>query len=68
MRSTLASKLDTAAPFEDTTMLRKQLVREINCLELQLERLRHRDVGVDLVTLQTYEEMISARRNMLDGL
>jgi hypothetical protein len=30
--------------------------------------MRNRDLNIDLVTLQTYEEMISARRNMLDSL
>lgn len=53
---------------EDTTVLRKQLQREISCLELQLERLRRRDEFLDLVTQQTYEEMISSRKDMLNSL
>lgn len=53
---------------EDTTILRKQLQREINCLTLQLERLRRRDELLDHVTLQTYEEMISSRQDMLDAI
>ncbi len=55
-------------PMEDTAVLKKQLQREINCLEMQLERLRRRDAHLDLITLQTYEDMINARRDMLDGL
>lgn len=53
---------------EDTTLLRKQLQREINCLKLQLDRLRRRDELLDHVTLQTYEEMISSREDMLSAL
>ena len=53
---------------EDTAVLRKQLQREINCLELQLHRLKRRDEPLDLVTLQTYEDMIMARRDMLESL
>lgn len=53
---------------EDTTILRKQLQREISCLELQLARLRRRDEFLDLITLQTYEEMISSRRDMIESL
>lgn len=53
---------------EDTAILRKQLEREINCLETQLERLKRRDEFLDLITLQTYEEMISSRRDMLDAI
>lgn len=62
----------THSPFqfamEDAPSLRKQLLREINCLEMQLERLRRRDEFLDLVTLQTYEEMIVARKEALNSL
>ena len=55
-------------PMEDTRILRKQLQREITCLELQLDRLRRRDEYLDVITLHTYEEMISSRRDMLESL
>lgn len=53
---------------EDTTLLRKQLQREISCLEMQLDRLQRRDEFLDIITQQTYEEMISSRRDMLLSL
>ncbi len=52
----------------DTSILKQQLVREITCLERQLERIRLRDHFADDVTLQTYEEMIESRRKMLHNL
>lgn len=52
----------------DTSILKQQLVREITCLERQLERIRMRDQFADEVTLQTYEEMIESRRKMLYNL
>lgn len=56
------------APIQDTKIVRYRLQREISCLQMQLERLRRRGDILDLVTLQTYEEMISSRREMLDSL
>jgi len=56
------------ADIRDTELLKKQLQREIACLEIQLERLRRFDLSIDVVTLQTYEEMISSRQNMLESL
>ena len=53
---------------EDTSMLQSQLQREITCLEMQLSRVRRRDEFLDIITLQTYQEMISARKEMLDTL
>ena len=52
----------------DTSILKQQLVREITCLERQLERIRMRDQFADDATLQTYEEMIESRRKMLYNL
>ena len=52
----------------DTSMLKQQLVREITCLERQLERIRMRDEYADEFTLQTYEDMIESRRKMLHNL
>ena len=52
----------------DTSILKQQLVREITCLERQLERIRMRDDFADDHTLQTYEDMIESRRKMLHNL
>lgn len=52
----------------DTSILKQQLVREITCLERQLERIRMRDQFTDGATLQTYEDMIESRRKMLYNL
>lgn len=52
----------------DNSILKQQLVREITCLERQLERVRLRDDLADDATLQTYEEMIESRRKMLHNL
>lgn len=65
-RSSHASVLSTESG--DTTILKQQLVREITCLERQLERIRMREELADGYTLQTYEEMIESRRKMLHNL
>ncbi|MFT7559887.1 MAG: hypothetical protein ACI93R_001802 [Flavobacteriales bacterium] len=52
----------------DTRLYCRQLLREISCLEFQLERLRRREDCLDSATLSTYEEMIRTRRNMLADL
>lgn len=52
----------------DSGAVKKQLMREITCLERQLDRLRHRDVSWDIASFQTYEDMISTRRSMLRSL
>ena len=54
--------------YNNTSLMRQQLIREITCLERQLERLRIRDELLDMSTLQTYEEMIGSRKEMLDNL
>ncbi|TVZ37246.1 hypothetical protein P886_1587 [Alteromonadaceae bacterium 2753L.S.0a.02] len=54
--------------YNNTSLMRQQLIREITCLERQLERLRLRDELLDFSTLQTYEEMISSRKELLDNL
>lgn len=53
---------------EETSVLKQQLVREITCLERQLERIRTREALADSNTLSTYEEMIESRRKMLHNL
>jgi len=65
-RATQAQQLSAA--YNNSSLLRQQLVREITCLERQLERLRLRDELLDMSTLQTYEEMISSRKVMLENL
>lgn len=52
----------------ENSFLKQQLVREITCLERQLERVRLRQDFADETTLQTYEEMIESRRKMLHNL
>lgn len=52
----------------ENSFLKQQLVREITCLERQLERVRLRHDFADDTTLQTYEEMIESRRKMLHNL
>lgn len=52
----------------NNSILKQQLVREITCLERQLERIRLRSDLADDSTLQTYEEMIESRRKMLHNL
>lgn len=56
------------AVLNNTSVLQQQLIREITSLERQLERLRLRDEFLDLSTLQTYEEMINSRKDMLSNL
>jgi len=50
------------------SLMKKQLIREISCLERHVERLRSRDELLDSSTLQTYEDMISSRKQLLDNL
>lgn len=52
----------------ENSLLKQQLLREIVCLERQLERVRSRQEFADFSTLQTYEEMIESRRRMLNNL
>lgn len=54
--------------FADTSILKQQLVREITCLERQIERIRMREGIADDSTTLTYEEMIECRRKMLHNL
>ena len=64
MRSAIQQRSDEPG----ATMLKRQLVREISCLERQLERVRTHDEFADFATLQTYEEMIESRRRMLRNM
>ena len=54
--------------FNRTDPLRMQLIREITCLERQLEHLKLEQVRVDFSMMQTYKEMIHSRREMLGSL
>lgn len=65
---TVAQNFFPSVEQNDTSILKQQLVREISCLERQLERIRIRDQFADDRTMQTYEEMISSRRKMLYNL
>ena len=53
---------------DDSGALRRQLEREITCLERQLGRLKCLDGRLDKYTLKTYQEMISSRKIMLTEL
>ena len=44
---------------------KKQLQRELTCLERQLERLKKFDGDIDQVTFETYQEMIDTRQKLL---
>lgn len=50
---------------EDSHILRKQLMREITCLERQLSRLNQRPEAMPSLTIKTYEDMIASRKAML---
>ena len=56
------------ANYSDSSQARKQLIREISCLERQLERLKQRSGMLDMTTERTYAEMIYSRKEMLDAL
>lgn len=53
---------------QDSISLKLQLEREISCLVKQLDRLKYMEGYHDTATVRTYEEMISARRDMLGEL
>jgi hypothetical protein len=59
---------DPVAETRNNSILKQQLVREITCLERQLERIRSRSDFADDITLMTYAEMIGSRRKMLHNL
>ncbi len=48
--------------------LKSQLMREINCLERHLDRLRTSGYTNNQSTLDTYREMISSRKDLLSEL
>ena len=50
---------------EDNHILRKQLMREITCLERQLSRLNLRPETMPPLTIKTYEDMIASRKDIL---
>ncbi len=52
----------------EASILKQQLMREIACLERQLERVRSREEFAEYSTIQTYEEMINDRYKMLESL
>jgi hypothetical protein len=50
------------------TQLRNQLMREINCLERHLDRLKTSGYMKNQSTLDTYKEMILSRKDLLSDL
>ena len=55
-------------PRFSASVQRKQLEKEIACLERQLERLNRFDQSVTKSTFGTYQEMIESRKQMLASL
>ena len=55
----------TVSSTEDRHILRKQLMREITCLERQLSRLNQRPETMPPLTIKTYEDMIASRKDIL---
>ena len=51
----------------ENSVLERQLLREIECLERQLERIRGAAQD-DMVDLEAYESMIASRRRMLRNM
>ncbi len=68
MSTTPFNQAAAPALADETTLLKKQLIREIACLERQLERVRAREEFAEYNTLETYEDMIESRRKMLNNL
>ncbi|MBX2858954.1 MAG: hypothetical protein KTR17_09850 [Cellvibrionaceae bacterium] len=54
--------------FTNPSVAQKQLLREIHCLERQLDRLRVRTDLLDESTLSDYREMIHSRQMILNQL
>lgn len=57
--------IESTGNTEDNHTLRKQLMREIMCLERQLSRLNMRPETMPSLTIKTYEDMIASRKEML---
>jgi len=56
------------AHLSGTDKLREQLISEITRFERQLASLKGADQPVDFSLIQTYKELIHARRELLDRL
>lgn len=54
--------------FNDTVMLKAQLQLEITKLERQLDAMRGSEQAANFGVMQTYKEMIHARKETLNGL
>ena len=68
IESSVAQSLREGTNTKRTSVLKQQLVREITCLERQLERVKDKENYLEGDTLTTYQEMIDARRKMLHNL
>lgn len=66
----MSAVVQKSAGFTDasTSILKRQLVKEIGCLERQMERVRQRPEYADDAVLQTFEAMVGNRRRMLQNL
>ena len=56
------------AHLSGTDKLREQLINEITRFERQLVNLKGADQSVDFSLIQTYKELIHARKELLDRL
>jgi len=56
------------AHLSGTDKLREQLINEITRFERQLANLKGADQPVDFSLIQTYKELIHARKELLDRL
>lgn len=56
------------AHLSGTDKLREQLINEITRFERQLANLKGTDQPVDFSLIQTYKELIHARKELLDRL
>lgn len=63
MASTPLTRVNISEP--ETRMLRHRLELEINWLSRQMDELQGAELDLDISLLQTYREMIYARRALL---
>lgn len=63
MASSPLTRVNISEP--ETRMLRQRLELEINWLSRQMDELQGAELDLDLSLLQTYREMIYARRALL---
>ena len=63
--SELNSNINAEAIRQSRIAQRKQIKRELLCLERQIDRLRRFEGEIDTRTVSTYQEMIESRHQIL---